>query len=330
MRPLLIVAALAAGIAAAQQPRIENARLETRALSGPLDATLQNFIGAQAAPAWIGYAVPMLPGDRQVCGWDGSHGQSNHLSLEGPTTLFILYRAEQKELSKVRLATPDCEIDAGGAPVTWLTGVSADQSVAYLSSLVTGSKDRLGDSAVSAIAMHAGPAAERALDGLVSPNQSESVRRKAVFWLGTTRGRHGYEKVLDVIKNDPSDKVREHAIFALSQSKEKDAIPTIVKIAREDHSTRVRSQALFWLAQSAQKKLAADTLMQAVENDPETEVKKKAVFGLSQLPNGEGVTKLIEVAKTNRNPAVRKQALFWLGQSHDPRALQFFEEILTR
>jgi hypothetical protein len=39
---------------------------------------------------------------------------------------------------------------------------------------------------------------------------------------------------------------------------------------------------------------------------------------------------LIDQARNNKNPAVRKQAMFWLGQSKDPRALKFFEEILTR
>jgi hypothetical protein len=37
---------------------------------------------------------------------------------------------------------------------------------------------------------------------------------------------------------------------------------------------------------------------------------------------------LIDTARKNRNPAVRKQAMFWLGQSNDARALAFFEEIL--
>jgi hypothetical protein len=46
------------------------------------------------------------------------------------------------------------------------------------------------------------------------------------------------------------------------------------------------------------------------------------------LRGGEGVTRLIEVARNNRNPEVRKQAMFWLGQSQDPRALAFFEEVL--
>jgi hypothetical protein len=40
------------------------------------------------------------------------------------------------------------------------------------------------------------------------------------------------------------------------------------------------------------------------------------------------VPRLIDVARTNRNPEVRKQAMFWLGQSQDPRALAFFEEVL--
>ena len=54
------------------------------------------------------------------------------------------------------------------------------------------------------------------------------------------------------------------------------------------------------------------------------------MFALSQMPKEESVPRLIEVARTNRNPEVRKQAMFWLGQSDDPRALKFFEEILKK
>jgi hypothetical protein len=36
-----------------------------------------------------------------------------------------------------------------------------------------------------------------------------------------------------------------------------------------------------------------------------------------------------QVARTNGNAAVRKQAMFRLGQSRDPRALAFFEQILS-
>jgi HEAT repeat protein len=182
---------------------------------------------------------------------------------------------------------------------------------------------------VSAIALHEGAAADSALDALTTAPQPESIRRKAVFWLGNARGRHGYETLTRILRDDPSDKVREHAIFALTQSKEPGAIETMVKIAHEDRSAHVRGQALFWLAHTAQRKIAADEIARAVDNDPQTEVKKRAVFALSQLPNGEGVPKLIDLAKTNRNAEVRKQAMFWLGQSKDPRALDFFQQVLS-
>jgi HEAT repeat protein len=59
-------------------------------------------------------------------------------------------------------------------------------------------------------------------------------------------------------------------------------------------------------------------------------VKKTAVSALARMPKDEGVPLLIQVARTNRNVDVRKQAMFWLGESKDPRAVSFFEEILTK
>jgi hypothetical protein len=48
------------------------------------------------------------------------------------------------------------------------------------------------------------------------------------------------------------------------------------------------------------------------------------------MPKDQGVPLLIQVAKTNTNPVVRKQAMFWLGQSKDPRAVDFFEAVLKQ
>ena len=73
---------------------------------------------------------------------------------------------------------------------------------------------------------------------------------------------------------------------------------------------------------------AASVLRNAVDNDPETDVKEKAVFGISQLPDERSVPILIDLMKTHANPSVRKKAAFWLGQKKDPRALAAFEDIL--
>jgi HEAT repeat protein len=52
------------------------------------------------------------------------------------------------------------------------------------------------------------------------------------------------------------------------------------------------------------------------------------VFALSQRPQEEGVPVLIRIARTNPHGEIRKSAIFWLGQSEDPRALALFEELL--
>jgi HEAT repeat protein len=187
---------------------------------------------------------------------------------------------------------------------------------------------RKADSAVGAIAMHADPAADQALDELLVPSQPEQVRRQAIFWLGNARGQHGFETVSRVVREDPSDKIREHAVFALTQNKDPQALAIVAGVAHNDKSARVRGQALFWLAQRAGQKVAESAISDAIANDPETEVKKKAVFALTQMPKGEGVPLLIQVARTNRNAEVRKQAMFWLGQSKDDRALAFIEQVL--
>jgi len=51
---------------------------------------------------------------------------------------------------------------------------------------------------------------------------------------------------------------------------------------------------------------------------------------LSQMPQDQGVPLLIQTAENNRNPVVRKEAIFWLGQSGDSRALDFIESVLRR
>jgi HEAT repeat protein len=103
----------------------------------------------------------------------------------------------------------------------------------------------------------------------------------------------------------------------------------------EDQPVRVRRlseerrrTAVFWLGQAAGA--AAGQALDSIAGDEQGDrgVRKQAVFALSQRSADEGVPALIRIARSNRDPELRKTALFWLGQSDDPRALDLFEEIL--
>ena len=341
---------------ASETPNVQNAKMETRPVIGSLPETLRGLEAQADKPEWVGYSAREVAGDRTVCcgnfnDQDGNCGtcrlekesgmtstsseKSGTVHLEGARQLIVLFRLESKQVMKIREASEDCTLDAGGLPFIWLTNVKPTESVALLSDFVRKATfeghgaHEIGQGALSAIAMHADPSADSAFASFVAPDQPEQLRKHASFWLGAARGKSGELLLQKMAKSDPSSEVRSEVAFALSVSHEPEALNEMIRMAKEDESSHVRGQALFWLAQKAGQK-AMGAITGAIENDPDTDVKKKAVFALSQMPKDEGVPKLIEVAKTNRNREVQKQAMFWLGQSNDPRALEFFEQVLTR
>ncbi len=106
--------------------------------------------------------------------------------------------------------------------------------------------------------------------------------------------------------------------------------PDLIKLARDpDASTKVRRSAVFWVGQAAATQATAG--LEEIVGDAalEREVRESAVFALSQRPNGEGVPALLLAARTDKDAKIRRSAIFWLGQSNDPRALAFFEEVLA-
>jgi HEAT repeat protein len=146
-----------------------------------------------------------------------------------------------------------------------------------------------------------------------------------LHWLTGVRAADSVEW-LATLAADGSRQVANTATMAIALHADARATERLIALAHDGKTSAVRGTALFWVAQRAGDK-AAGTITQALE-DPETDVRKKAVFALSQLPKDEGVPRLIDVARNHRDAAVRRQAMFWLGQSRDPRALAFFEQVL--
>jgi hypothetical protein len=143
-------------------------------------------------------------------------------------------------------------------------------------------------------------------------NQDDSIA-----WLATLAGsQQGPRRIAD------------SALVALAQHATPAAAPVLVRFAREAITSGTRSQALVWLAQRAAQQ--AVPAIAAINQDPDTEVQKQAVSALSRLPKDEGIPRLIELASTHRNTEVRRQAIFWLGQSRDLRAVDFFAQILLK
>ena len=179
-------------------------------------------------------------------------------------------------------------------PVHWLSDVKPPESVALLAGLAADS-GIARNGALGAIAMHDDAAADSALDRFAAAGQPEDLRRRAMGWLGSARGRHGLETLRNLLASDASTALRVRAVSAIADSKEPDALNLVIATAR---------------------------------NDRDQQVQRRAISALGNLPAGKGVPVLIEIAQTGKSVEMRKRAMNALQQTHDPRALAFFEQVL--
>ena len=148
--------------------------------------------------------------------------------------------------------------------------------------------------------------------------------------LGSVPAADAARFLLDLARSN-TGRPGEEAIFPATLADSVTVWPDLLKLARDgDVASRTRNQAVFWLSQAAGEAAVKDLADLAGDDTVDREVREHAVFALSQEPHDVGVPALIQIARSNKDREVRRKALFWLGQTNDPRALALFEEILTR
>jgi hypothetical protein len=154
--------------------------------------------------------------------------------------------------------------------------------------------------------------------------------RPNVTDLGHVPNQQAADYLLGLVRAERSTIAKE-AIMPLTIIDEVEVWPALLRVARDDNRHQeVRKSAVFWLGQMAGERITGDIRELAEDDRMDREVRESAIFALSQRPRDEGVPALIRIVRTSRDPKLRKNALFWLGQSNDPRALDLIEELLAK
>jgi hypothetical protein len=148
--------------------------------------------------------------------------------------------------------------------------------------------------------------------------------------LGTVSAKDAVDYLLDNLAR-AEGKVAGEAIFPATIADSVVVWPRLLTLAKDDSRSRnVRTQAVFWVSQAAGEKATAGLVDVAGDAAADQDVRLQAVFALSQRPKDEGIPALLDIAKNSKDPKIRKQAIFWLGQSGDSRAIAYFEAILIK
>lgn len=343
---------------------VEGANLGSR-----MDAAVRLGRAAQAR-FWTAYAFDVRPGVSVDVDWGGRRTSVNGTNISFDSTretrnlgIFLLREPNSDAVTRVEIYNLDRDREYSGYRVYWLGRASNDESLNLLRALVEGQQTtRVSEHATMAIALHDDSRVAGMMKNFVQQSSVEKVRKNAVFWLGQVGGETPF--LADLVRNEnEAREVRKQAAFAIGVSKDSAALSTLqslyptiterdvknqiifaasinenkdaavnflIDVAGKDADRESRKQAIFWLGQKAGER-SLGALKDTVDGaDGDTEIQKQAVFAISQRSKDESVPLLIKIAKTHSNPAVRKQAIFWLGQTGDERAVDFFKEILLK
>ena len=317
------------------------------ALFGAQPSQGQSLEGAPSE-GWARWQVPKQAGTGRVCCFEGADLTGRGCSLDArpkgyhlnastrdasaSDRLDVYVRFAAGEAVDLRAYDGACPVHSASPPIE-LAAVSPESSVRWLVAQSVaeqrsrGSKAALADSALTAVALHATPAATAALIDLSAAARPEALRRSATFWLGQARGEAGIERVLALSRGAEADAFLEHLAFVLSQSELPQARTGLSALADAGRSDEVRGSALFWIAQAGWQD-AEPRILAVLADDASPALQEKAVFALSQLEKGADEA-LIRVLEGRYPRAAKKQALFWLSQSDSELAFAFLDRHLS-
>jgi len=234
------------------------------------------------------------------------------------------------QIADVEMIDLDNTYEFNETPIYWFGEAENDESFRYLSDEFQSGEYKLRKDMLFVISCHVHPKVYDFLYSTALGDYELKVRENAIFWLGSYKDDRSLKGLKEIYQKVDEIKLKKQVVFAYQMSDKTEAVKELVRIAKKDGDQNIRKEAIFWLGQKASEESVKALKDVVDDSDEDTKVKESAVFAISQLPTEKSVPMLIDIARTNKNPKVKKQAIFWLGQKDDDAALKFFEEILLK
>jgi HEAT repeat protein len=245
--------------------------------------------------------------------------------------VFILSQKHTAETANIlmNVARSDPDQDVREAAVQWLSQVPG--STGLLEEILKSNADEdIKDKALFALSQQNEPRAQQALREFAQrEGESSDLREKAIFWLGQRRSGENTEFLRNMYGRIKDQDLRDKIMFSLSQQRGAGNEQWLMGIAlNSKEDIELRKKALFLAGQSG---VAIPELAQLYDRMADTEMKDAIIFSLSQRQSDKAaIDKMFDIAKNEKDPELRKKAIFWLGQSRDPRVQQYLMDLINK
>ncbi len=231
----------------------------------------------------------------------------------------------------LKVARNDQDTEARRAAVHQLGEFERDTVVDELMKLYAGEANvEVKRAVLHALAEAKSPRAQARLFEIARTDTNAELRRHAIHMLGE-RGESVVDELSKLYDAERNAEVRRTILRAFGEIKGTRAEDKLFEVARStDTDMDLRRQAVRALGERATKRSLEFLRDTAERTDGNAEVQVQAVRAIAERPADEAVPLLIKIARTHANQTVRRQAIRLLGESGDPRAVEFFREVLTK
>jgi HEAT repeat protein len=158
--------------------------------------------------------------------------------------------------------------------------------------------------------------------------QSVEIRKHAIVMLGQRDDPAACDALASLYRNEKDPELQRHVLVMIAQNDCEKAIETLTEVARNGATAEVRRFALIMLAQRDEER-ALGVLVQMYDAAKDEATKESVITGLGQMVDRKpALLKLMQIAKNESSPELRKRAIIYIGQSEDPEAIQFLIDLL--
>jgi len=183
--------------------------------------------------------------------------------------------------------------------------------------------------ALRSLAETKSPRAQARLMEVAKTESNPELRKQAIRVL-SERGEAVVDDLIKLFDAEQVSDIRRSILQTLSEIKSAKVEDKLFAVATSADTLDVRKQAIRLLGERVSQKSFEFLSATAQSNDGNSEVQVQAVRAISERRAPESVPILIRIARTHQNQLVRKQAIRSLGETGDPRAIEFFREVLTK
>jgi HEAT repeat protein len=246
--------------------------------------------------------------------------------------VFLVAQKQTAEAADILLAAakndPDAEVREQA--VFWLSQVHDPRAVDMLVQILNSNGERaLREKALFALSQQSNPKAVAVLrDFAEDEKQPSDLRERAIFSLGQRRGGEETEYLRTLYRKLTDANLKEKVLFALTQTRGRGNDTFILGVANDPKEPlELRKKAIFNLGQTGIDIAQLGSLYSSLDD---RDLREQVIFAIAQRHEAGAIDKLMDIARADPDREMRKKAIFWLGQSRDPRATQFLAELIAK